>query len=74
MPAAFRARIANIAAGDEERYLFFSDRVLISLNGREPVVIPGISQTVLATFIGAHPPTEVLKRALLVSCPRNNLY
>ncbi len=65
MPAAFRARIADIRAGDEERYVFLPDRAEIAMNGGPPTMIPGISRLLLSTFIGDRPPTAALKRALL---------
>ena len=65
IPPAFRARIGSIDAGTGERYDFLPEALSVAVNDGKPVVIPGASAAVLATFLGPAPPTEALKKALL---------
>jgi hypothetical protein len=58
-----------IHKGDETRLLFTQRGVLVTFNGRTmgDITDPHFAATMLATFIGAVPPTQELKRALLGS-------
>ena len=67
VPEPLRRWLRPIAAGDEETYLFLPDAAELSAKGATPACVPGAaaSRMLLATWIGAHPPTAALKRALL---------
>ena len=67
VPEPLRRWLRPIAAGDEETYLFLPDAAELSAKGAVPARVPGAaaSRMLLATWIGAHPPTAALKRALL---------
>jgi len=67
VPEPLRRWLRPVAAGDEETYLFLPDAAELSAKGAAPARVPGAaaSRTLLATWIGAHPPTAALKRGLL---------
>lgn len=64
---AFLALIPDSRAGDTQTYTFARAGLSIEQNGtmRGRVDNPGFARLVLATWIGAVPSTETLKRALL---------
>ena len=63
----FLAAVPDFRRGDQSTLLFSGHAVEISVNGRVLGTIsdPQFSRAILATFIGAYPPTEPLKRGLL---------
>jgi hypothetical protein len=63
----FLAAITSMHKGDESTLLFTSKGVTVTLNGQPmgTVADPHFAETMLATFIGAEPPTPRLKRELL---------
>lgn len=65
--AEFLAAVPELRKGDTSRMLFAPDRVEIGVNGRVLGMIrdPDFMRTILATYLGPHPPTEQLKRGLL---------
>ena len=67
VPEPLRRWLRPIAAGDEETYSFLPDAAELSANSAAPARVPGAaaSRALLATWIGAHPPTAALKRGLL---------
>ena len=67
VPEPLRRWFRPIAAGDEETYSFLPDAAELSANSAAPARVPGAaaSRALLATWIGAHPPTAALKRGLL---------
>jgi hypothetical protein len=67
VPEPLRRWLRPIAAGDEVTYSFLPDAAELSANSAAPARVPGAaaSRALLATWIGAHPPTAALKRGLL---------
>jgi len=65
--AAFDALVDGVVSGDLYAYRFLSDRVEIVRNGvaRGSVAGAEFARLLLATWIGAAPPTEELKASLL---------
>ncbi len=65
--AAFLAAVPSMHAGDRSRLTFLPGRLEITLNDRPMGTItdPIFAWAVLATFIGAEPPSESLKSGLL---------
>jgi len=65
--AAFQAFIPDSRRGDTQTYEFYADRVNVRANSRPIGSVEGaaFSRLLLSTWIGAAPPTEALKRALL---------
>jgi hypothetical protein len=65
--AQFLAEVPDFHKGDVSTLLFTPQTVEISVNGRMLGTVrdPDFSRTMLANFIGAHPPTETFKHALL---------
>jgi hypothetical protein len=63
----FLAAVPSVHRGDGSTLLFTSKGVHVTLNGRPmgDIADPQFSQLMLATFIGAEPPTPRLKRELL---------
>ena len=63
---AFVGAVQPSAVGAVETYLFGPGGLHVALNGRPAGAYgPGFAHLVLSTFIGASPPTEALKQALL---------
>jgi hypothetical protein len=65
--AQFLAGVPDFHRGDESLLLFIGHTVQIGVNGRVlgTITDPDFTRTILATFIGAYPPTEPLKHGLL---------
>ena len=63
----FLAAVPSMHKGDESTLLFTSKGVTVKLNGQPmgEVTDPHFATAMLATFIGAEPPTRRLKRELL---------
>ena len=63
----FLAAVPSVHKGDASTLLFTSKGVHVTLNGRlmGDIADPQLAQLMLATFIGAEPPTPRLKRELL---------
>ena len=63
----FLAAVPSMRKGDATTLLFTSNGVQVTVNGRPmgDIVNPHFAKTMLATFIGAEPPTPRLKRELL---------
>jgi hypothetical protein len=63
----FLAAVPSMHKGDDSTLLFTSKGATITLNGRAmgDITDPHFAGTMLATFIGAVPPTPRLKRELL---------
>lgn len=63
----FLAEVPAFHRGDDTTLLFDGDSVNIELNGRTLGVVRDalFTRIILATFIGAYPPTEPLKHGLL---------
>lgn len=73
LPEDFRAWLAALPAGAEERFLFLPHSVRLEATGRAPRHLVGsdISRTLLLAWIGPAAPTEALRRGLLGG-PRAN--
>lgn len=67
MPDAFRAWLAPLPAGAEERFLFLADAVQLEATGRPSLRLAdaGAARTLLLAWIGPHAPTEALRQGLL---------
>ncbi len=65
--ARFLDSVPAFQRGDESTLLFIGHTVQIGINGRVlgTITDPEFTRVILATFIGAYPPTEPLKRGLL---------
>jgi hypothetical protein len=63
----FLRREPDLRAGDRSTLLFRGQTVEFRVNGQSmgTVTDPEFTRVILATFIGAYPPTEPLKRGLL---------
>jgi long-chain acyl-CoA synthetase len=63
----FLAAVPPIREGDETMLLFTANGVNVTINGRPTgnITDPQFAYVILATFIGAEPPTPRLKRELL---------
>jgi hypothetical protein len=63
----FLVAVPSMQRGDESTLLFTSEGVYVSINGRRmgDITDPQFGELMLATFIGAVPPTPRLKRELL---------
>jgi hypothetical protein len=63
----FLAQVPDFRRGDESTMLFARHTAQIAVNGRVmgTVTDGDLARTILATFIGADPPTQMLKRGLL---------
>lgn len=74
LPEPFRAWLAALPAGAEERFLFLPDAVLLEATGRAPLRLTGAetSRTLLLAWIGPHAPTEALRQGLLGITPSPN--
>lgn len=67
----FLAAVPSVRDGDESTLMFTSKGVRVMLNGRPigDIADPQFARVMLATFIGAEPPTPRLKRELLGGTP-----
>ena len=67
LPAAFRAWLRPIAAGDVERWLFLDGEARLEGPGRPPARLAdaAFARRLLAAWIGPAAPTEALRRGLL---------
>jgi hypothetical protein len=65
--AEFQAGVSGVGKGDVYDFVFHDDRVEIGASGRATATILGgeFARLLLSTWIGAAPPTEELKSALL---------
>lgn len=71
LPAAFRAWLRPISAGDAERWLFLGGEARLDGPGRPPARLaePGYARQLLAAWIGPAAPTDALRRGLLGLAP-----
>ncbi len=67
----FLAAVPSVRDGDESTLVFTRKGVRVTLNGRPigNIADPQFARVMLATFIGADPPTPRLKRELLGGAP-----
>jgi hypothetical protein len=71
LPAAFRAWLRPISAGDAERWLFLGGEARLDGPGRPPARLsePGFARELLLAWIGPAAPTDALRRGLLGLAP-----
>lgn len=68
---SFLAAVPSVRDGDESTLVFTAKGVRVTLNGHliGNIADPQFARVMLATFIGAEPPTPQLKRELLGGAP-----
>jgi hypothetical protein len=65
--ARFLAAVPDFHRGDDSTLMWHRGELTISVNGRSlgTITDPTFARAILATFIGPHPPNDLLKRGLL---------